>query len=37
MPMELPSKDLDDCKIPVIARDEDEAVKIAVKVLAGSQ
>ena len=29
-------KDLDDCKIPVIARDEDEAVKIAVKVLRGA-
>lgn len=28
-------KDLDDCKIPVIAKDEDEAVKIAVKVLRG--
>ncbi len=29
-------KDLDDCKIPVIAKDEDEAVKIAVKVLRGA-
>lgn len=28
-------KDLDDCKIPVVARDEDEALKIAVKVLRG--
>lgn len=29
-------KDLDDCKIPVIAKDEDEAVKIAIKVLRGA-
>ena len=28
-------KDLDDCKIPIIAKDEDEAVKIAIKVLRG--
>lgn len=29
-------RDLDDCKIPVIAKDEEEAVKIAVKVLRGA-
>lgn len=28
-------KDLDDCKVPVIAKDEDEALKIAAKVLRG--
>lgn len=28
-------KDLDDCKIPVIAADEDEALKVAIKVLRG--
>lgn len=29
-------KDLDDCKIPLIASDEDEALKIAAKVLLGA-
>lgn len=29
-------KDLDDCKIPLIARDENEAIKIAIKVLRGA-
>lgn len=29
-------KDLDDCKIPVIAKDEEEALRIAAKVLRGA-